>query len=221
MGSSSTTRIVDIAWILAVHDRRLPVNSEIRKVAAGATEAAPAARGSGAGEVDHRADEALDHPDVFCGAGRERCVDLLIAVEIAAAVRVERSDGSRVVNEVEAVDAPATTVVARVAGGGRGDVQLQPEELVDGVEAVVGSACVRQVGWRADSPIELTVHVERRTTGDTACAAAVGAAGEDEDQCCDDRRDAESLHPFLRSFEWPGQPCNGGLRDSYGAITDF
>src|SRR5206468_11840884 len=122
--------------------------------------AGPAEGNSGVRDVDHGALEALDHPDVRGGAGCECGGDLLVAVEVPTAVRVELGDGGLVIGELEAMHAPTAAVVTGIARRSCGDVRLQAEELVDRVEARVRPTGVRQIRRRIDGAVELTVHVE-------------------------------------------------------------
>src|SRR5262245_52396305 len=114
-------------------------------------------------DLDHGAHEALDDAEVGRGVTRDRGQDLLLAVEVAAVVRVVLGERGGVVGELEPVDPPAPAVVARVAGrGGRHVERLDAEELVDRVEAAGRPAGARQVRRGADGPVQRPVDVERR-----------------------------------------------------------
>src|SRR5262245_1200790 len=114
-------------------------------------------------ELDHGAHEALDDAQVGRGAAGDGGQDLPLAVEVAAVVRVVLGDRIAVVGELEPVDPPAPSVVARVAGRGRRHVErLDAEELVDRVKAAGRPAGARQVRRGADGPVQRPVDVERR-----------------------------------------------------------
>jgi membrane-associated protein len=121
--------------------------------------------------------EALDDAGVGRGSGGDRGLDLARAVEVAAPVGVERGDGRRVAREPEPVHAPPPAVVSGVARGGRRDVGLQPEELVDRVEARGRSAGAGEVRGRADGPVQDAVDVERRP-GHAARPGGEGGSGD-------------------------------------------
>src|SRR5947208_8992022 len=95
-------------------------------------------------KLDHGTLEALDHAEVGGRAVRDRRRDLLVGVEVAAPVRVVGGDGRRVVREAERMHGPAPTAETGVARRGRGDVGLQPAEVVDDLEARLGRARARE-----------------------------------------------------------------------------
>src|SRR5215218_2305047 len=72
-------------------------------------------------ELDHRALETLHDAGVGRRPRRERSRDLLVTVEVAAAVGVELSHRGGVVRKGQGVDLPAAAVEARIAGCGGGD----------------------------------------------------------------------------------------------------
>jgi membrane protein DedA with SNARE-associated domain len=125
--------------------------------------------------------EALDHAGVGRRSRGDRGLDLARAVEVAAPVRVERGDGRRVVREPEAVHAPASAVVSGVARRGRGDVGLQPEELVDRVEAAGGRPGAGEIRGRPDGPVQDTVDVEGRSGHAARPGGERAACGDGQD----------------------------------------